>query len=148
MRLLHRCETLLMRHSTPNAKLYRIFTRKVGHPVAVFSQWKFGENSILCAIMHLRRSASKFPPQKKKKKKKKRQNVARFWLWKFGINSKCTRKTSIGTTPSLKPNLKAPKANAYSLFSIANVQKLRFYQNKGLSLDKWCGVPNTLPTCN
>ena len=31
---------------------------------------------------------------------------------------------------------------------IANVQKLRFYQNKGLSLDKRCGVLNTFPTCN
>ena len=48
-----------------------------------------------------------------------------------------------------KPNsIKAPKANANNLFLIANVQKLRFYQNKRLSLDRHCGVPNTFPTCN
>ena len=33
-------------------------------------------------------------------------------------------------------------------FLIANVQKLRFYQNKGLSLDRRYGVPKTFPTCN
>ena len=48
-----------------------------------------------------------------------------------------------------KPNsFKALKANSNSLFLIANVQKLRFYQNKGLSLDRQCGVPNTFPTRN
>ena len=45
-------------------------------------------------------------------------------------------------------SFKAPKANAYCLFSTANVRKLRFYQNKGLSLDRCCGVPNTFPTRN
>ena len=46
-----------------------------------------------------------------------------------------------------KPNsLKAPKANANSLFSTANVLKLWFYQNKGLSMDRHFGVPNTFPT--
>ena len=30
----------------------------------------------------------------------------------------------------------------------ANLQKIRFYQNKGLSLDMHCGVPNTFPTRN
>ena len=43
---------------------------------------------------------------------------------------------------------KAPKANANSSFSPANVQKLWFYQNKGLSTDMRCGVPNTFPTRN
>ena len=48
-----------------------------------------------------------------------------------------------------KPNMfKAPKANANSLFSIANVLKLWFYQNKGLSTNRHCGVPNTFPTHN
>ena len=38
---------------------------------------------------------------------------------------------------TLKPNsLKALKANTNSLFLIANVRKLRFYQNKGLFPDK------------
>ena len=47
-----------------------------------------------------------------------------------------------------KPNLfKALKDNANSSFSTANVLKL-FYQNKGLSTNKSCGVPNTFPTCN
>ena len=49
-----------------------------------------------------------------------------------------------------KPNsIKAPKANANNLFLIANVQKLRFYQNKRLSMNRQrCGVPNTFPTLN
>ena len=48
-----------------------------------------------------------------------------------------------------KPNsVKTLKANANSLFLIADVWKLKFYQNKGLSLDKRCGVPNNFPTHN
>ena len=34
------------------------------------------------------------------------------------------------------------------MFFTANLQKLRFYQNKGLSLDRRYGVPNTFPTRN
>ena len=34
------------------------------------------------------------------------------------------------------------------MFFTANLQKLRFYQNKGLSLDKRYGVPNIFPTRN
>ena len=50
---------------------------------------------------------------------------------------------------ALKPNtFKAPKANANSLFSTANIQKLRFYQNKWLFLDRRCKGPNTFPTRN
>ena len=45
-------------------------------------------------------------------------------------------------------SFKAPKSNANCLLSTANVRKLRFYQNKGLSLDRCCGVPNTFPTRN
>ena len=41
-----------------------------------------------------------------------------------------------------------PKADAISLFLIANDQKLRFYQNKGLSPDEHCEVPNTFSTYN
>ena len=79
---------------------------------------------------------------------KKRWNAAGFSLWKFGIDSKRTRKTLIGTTPFPKPNLKAqyfqaPKANANRSFLIANVRKLRFYENKELSTDWRYGVPNT-----
>ena len=48
-----------------------------------------------------------------------------------------------------KPNLlKVSKVNANSSFSIANVLKLKFYQNKGLSMDRRCGVPNTFLTRN
>ena len=36
-RCILKCETLLVRHSAPNAKLYRIFTMKMRHPVAIFS---------------------------------------------------------------------------------------------------------------
>ena len=50
---------------------------------------------------------------------------------------------------SSKPNLfKSTKTNANSLFLIANVLKLRFYQNKGLSMDRHCRVPNTFPMRN
>ena len=34
------------------------------------------------------------------------------------------------------------------MFFTANLQKLRFYQNKGLSLDKHYGVSSTFPTRN
>ena len=34
------------------------------------------------------------------------------------------------------------------MFFIANLQKLRFYQNKGLFLERRCGVPNAFPTRN
>ena len=66
---------------------------------------------------------------------------------------KIASKALIETTPFLKPNLEAysfktPKANANCLFSTANVRKLRFYQNKGLFLDRCYGVPNTFPTHN
>ena len=43
---------------------------------------------------------------------------------------------------------KALKANANSLFSSINDQKLRIYQNKRLSYNMRCGVPNTFPTYN
>ena len=72
-------------------------------------------------------------------------------IWHQILNA--LRKHRLGPHPlqnqTSKPNaFKAPKANADVLFSIANLQKLRFYQNKGLSLDRRCGVPNTFPTCN
>ena len=84
---------------------------------------------------------------------KVRQNATKFSSWEFGNNSKCASKVVIETTPLPNSNLKAnsfkaPKSNANSLFLIANVQKLKFYKNKGLSLNKHCGVPNTFPTCN
>ena len=71
----------------------------------------------------------------------------------FGTASKHTREASIKTTPfqnqTSKPNpFKALKANASSSFLIANVLKLRFYQNKGLFMDRYCEVPNTFSTRN
>ena len=97
-------------------------------------------------MMHLRRSIAEFSPQKQG------EMLSNFHRGNLAPNPKCTRKTSIGTTPipkpTLKPNaFKAPKANANVLFSIASLRKLRFYQNKGLSLNRRCGVPNTFPTC-
>ena len=82
-----------------------------------------------------------------------RRNATGFSSWKFNNNSKHTRKHWSRPHPfrnqTSKPNsIKAPKANANSLFSIANVQKLWFYENKGLSSDRHCGVPNTFPTRN
>ena len=48
-----------------------------------------------------------------------------------------------------KPNfVKAPKANANSLIFVANVLELKFYQNKGPSMDRRCGGPNTFLTWN
>ena len=48
-----------------------------------------------------------------------------------------------------KPNLfKAPKVNINSLFSIANVQKLRLYENKWLFTNRCHEVPNTILTRN
>ena len=66
---------------------------------------------------------------------------------------KLASKALIETTPFLKPNLKvysfkALKANTNCLFSTANVRKLRFYQNKGLSLDRCCGMPKTFSKRN
>ena len=43
---------------------------------------------------------------------------------------------------------KAPKTNAEIMYFTINLRKLRFYQNKGLSLDKRCGVRNTFSTRN
>jgi len=62
MHRIHRCETLRVCYSAPNAKLCLIFIVKMRHHVAVFSQRKLGKNSILCAMMHLRRSAARFSP--------------------------------------------------------------------------------------
>ena len=56
--------SLSVRHSALNEKLCQIFSMKMGHPFTVFSQWKLGENSILCAITHLRRNVAGFPPRK------------------------------------------------------------------------------------
>jgi len=51
--------------------------------------------------------------------------------------------------PNLKANsFRALKANASILFLFVNDQKLRFYQNKGLSHDRRCAVSNTFPTRN
>ena len=44
--------------------------------------------------------------------------------------------------------MQSPENQYQNHVFIANLQKLRFYQNKGLSLDKRCGVPNTFPTHN
>ena len=41
---------------------------------------------------------------------------------------------------------KAMKTNASSLLLSAYDQTLRVYQNKGLSNDRCCGLPNTFPT--
>ena len=76
-----------------------------------------------------------------------RRNIAGFLLWKFGNKSHVLAKHRQG--PNLKAHsFRALKANASILFLFANDQKLRFYQNKGLSHDSRCGVSNTFPTRN
>ena len=44
--------------------------------------------------------------------------------------------------------MQIPESQCQSHVFTANFLKLRFYQNKGLSLDKYCGVPNTFSTRN
>ena len=51
--------------------------------------------------------------------------------------------THLKAKPQILHACKAPKANAKIMFFTANFRKLIFYQNKGLSLDKHCGVSNT-----
>ena len=64
------------------------------------------------------------------------------------MTPKYTSEASIKTTSFPNPNLKALKANVNSSILIINVRKLRFYQNKGLSTNRHCGVPNTYPKRN
>ena len=49
---------------------------------------------------------------------------------------------------SKPPCMQSPKSQCRNRVFTTNLQKLRFYQNKGLSLDRRCGVPNTFSTCN
>ena len=49
---------------------------------------------------------------------------------------------------SKPPCMQIPESQCQSHVFTANFWKLRFYQNKGLSLDKHCGVPNTFSTRN
>ena len=84
---------------------------------------------------------------------KVRWHVARFLQWKSSICLNALGKHRLQPHPfksqNSKPHAcKASKANVKIMFFIANIQKLRFYQNKGLSLDRCCGVPNTFPTRN
>ena len=85
---IHKHETLLVcLHQTQYSAGF--FPWKWGTFVAIFSQQKLGENSVLCVITH------------------QRQNVARFSLCKFGNNSKCASEALIKITPLPKSNLKA-----------------------------------------
>ena len=52
-------------------------------------------------------------------------------------------------SPTSKPPcMQSPKSQCQNHVFIANLQKLRFYQNIELSLDRCCGVPNTFVTRN
>ena len=94
-----------------------------------------------------------------------RQSVAGFLPWKWGEMLLDFHHGNLEPIPNTlrkhqsrphpfrnqtsKPNsFKVSRANANSSFLIANVRKLRFYQNKILSLDRRCGVHNTFSTCN
>ena len=84
---------------------------------------------------------------------KARWHVAGFSMWKFGICLKALEKHRLGphrfeNQTSKPPCMFSPKSHCQNHVSTANLQKLRFYQNKGLSLDRRCGVLNTFPTCN
>ena len=99
-RHIHRRETLLMCHSTPNTKLCQIFTVKVGPPhchshveslvrIAFCVLWRIWGEALL-----------DFRHENKAK-------CYRIFTVKLGNNSKHTWKASIKTTPIPKPNLKA-----------------------------------------
>ena len=75
---------------------------------------------------------------------KVRWNVTGFSPWKSGTLPKCLRKYH--TRSKAKPQ--SPESQCQNHVFTSNLQKLRFYQNKGLSLDMRCGVPNTFPTYN
>ena len=81
---------------------------------------------------------------------KVRWHVAGFSLWKSGTRLECHRKASIGTMPFQNPNLKAPcmqspESQFRNHVFTTNFWKLRFYQNKGLPLDKRCGCLTPSP---
>ena len=101
----------------------------------------------LCVMMHLRWSIAGFPARKWGKM------LLDFHRGNLAPIPNTLRKHWSRPHPfrnqTSKPNsFKASRANANSSFLIANVRKLRFYQNKILSLDRRCGVPNTFSTCN
>ena len=132
-------------HQIQNSARYSPW--KLGIPIVVFSYLKLGENSTLCAMTHLRRSTVRFLPPKHGE-----------MLPDFCRGNLATIPNTLGKHRSRplpfrnqtsKPNIfKAPKAKANSSFLIANVLKLWFYQNKGLSTDMRCREPNTFPIHN
>ena len=84
---------------------------------------------------------------------KVRWHVTRFSPWKSSICLNDLGKHRLRPHPfksqTSKPHAcKAPKANVKIMFFTANIWKSRFHQNKGFSLNKHCGVPNTFPTHN
>ena len=85
-------------HQTWNFSGFSLW--KWGTFIVVFSQWKLGENSVLC-----------YDTPKAKcywiSTTKIRWNATGFSSWKFGNNSKCASKALIKATPLPKANLKA-----------------------------------------
>ena len=123
------------------------FCRENGAPLLPYSHSRSLVRIVFCMLWHTwGKALLDF-------RHKIRRNATGFLSWKFNNDSKHTRKHQSRPHPfynqASKPNsIKAPKANANSSFSIANVRKLRFYQNKRLSMDRRYGVPNTFPTHN
>ena len=120
---------------------------KWGISIAIFLCQNIGENSILCAMTYLRWSITGFPPRKSG------EMLLNFHCGNLATTPNIVRKHRLRPylfwNRTTEPNtFKALKANANSSFSTANVLKLWFYQNKGLSMDRRCGVPNTFPTHN
>ena len=123
------------------------FCRENGAPLLPYSHSESLVRIVFCMLWHTwGKALLDF-------RHKIRRNATGFSSWKFNNDSKHTKNHRSRPHPfynqASKPNLiKAPKANANSSFSIANVLKLWFYQNKGLSMDRCCGLPNTFPTRN
>ena len=114
-------------HQTWNSA--RFSSWKWGVPVAIFSCWKFGENSIWRAMMQLRWSTTRFPSRKWG------EMLSDFCRGNLASTSNTLEKHRSGPHPfwnqTSKPNtFKAPKAKANSLFWIAYVQNYVFSKIK------------------
>ena len=147
MHFINRSETLPVCHSTPNAKLCQIFTGKMRHPhccILTLKSWR--EYHLACYDTSKAKRFWISTP-------KLRRNITGFFCWNLAMTSNILGKHRSGphlfrNQTSKRNTFKAPKANVNSLFSIANVLKLWFFQNKGLSSGRHYGVPNTCLTHN
>ena len=84
---------------------------------------------------------------------KVRWHVAKFHHGNLVLCPNALGKHRLGPHPfksqtSKPPYMQSPKSQCQNHVFTSNLRKLRFYQNKWLFLDGWCGVPYTFPTRN